>query len=151
MMRILAACLAILCTARCATMSNGPSQRVLVDTVPSGASVRVVDCGPGTSAVVTAPATIPVSRRATHCTFQISHPGYHEKVVRLSRSLARDADGRPAIVGSWCAGCSTADLAVMTWAYMLILVPSLAVDFATCAMYQQEPPRTVVELRPKVN
>ena len=149
MMRRVAICLALVFSARCATVVNGPTQRVRVDSIPSGSSVRLEGCGPGTAKVVTAPATVSISRRSTRCAFHFSLPGYQDKAVRLSRTLARDPDGRPSVIGSWCAGCGSADLAVMTWAYMLILVPSLAVDFATGAMYEQGPPQSVVELRPK--
>ena len=141
-------CLLALLTMRCATLSNGPTQRVHVDSIPSGSTVRLSGCGPLSAESFVTPTTISVARRATQCSLRFSLPGYQERVVRLSRQLSRDVDGRPKITGNWCAGCGTAELALMSWAYVLLLAPSLAVDFATGSMYELSPPRSVVELRP---
>lgn len=141
-----AAVLAILST-RCATLSHGPVQRIHLDSTPSGSTVRTVDCGPGSSMSATTPATITVSRRATRCQLRFVKPGFEERVVRLSRRIARDDAGRPAVFGQWCATCDSVEMVLMSWAYSLILVPSLAVDFATGAMYELDPP-TLVRLPP---
>jgi hypothetical protein len=138
-----------LLSARCATMSNGPTQRIHVDSVPSGSIVRTADCGPGSTAAATTPATLHVSRRATQCELRFTKTGYQDRVLRLSRHIARDAAGRPDVFGQWCADCDGTELVLMSWAYAIILVPSLAVDFATGAMYELDPPR-VVDLRPEI-
>jgi hypothetical protein len=139
--------LALLC-ARCATMSNGPVQRVHVDSNPSAATVETSECGPGSTESATTPASISVSRRATRCQFVFKKPGYHDRTVNLTRRLSRDVDGRPKVLGLWCAECGSAEMILMSYAYVMLLVPSLAVDFATGSMYELAPPRNVVDLRP---
>jgi hypothetical protein len=135
-------------SARCATISNGPVQRVHVDSNPSGATVETSECGPGSTMSATTPATISVSRRATRCQFLLKKPGFHDRTVSLTRHLSRDIDGRPKILGLWCAECGSAEMILMSSAYVMLLVPSLAVDFATGSMYELAPPRKVVDLRP---
>ena len=138
-----------LLSARCATMSNGPMQRVHVDSNPSGATVETNECGPGSTKSATTPATMAVSRRATRFQFVFNKPGYHDRTVNLKRQLSRDADGRPKVLGLWCAECGSAEMVIMSYAYVMLLVPSLAVDFATGSMYELAPPRNVVHLRPE--
>jgi hypothetical protein len=145
---VAAASVLALLSARCATMSNGPAQRIHVDSVPSGSTVQTSDCGPGSTATATTPATISVSRRATQCRLYFTKPGFAVHTINMNRRIARDEAGRPAVFGQWCAECDSAEMILMSWAYALILVPSLAVDYATGAMYELDPPRTVVQLRP---
>ena len=150
-MRVLAVASSLvlaLLSARCATMSNGPVQRVHLDSNPSGATVETRQCGPGSTMSATTPATISVSRRATRCRFVLKKPGFHDRTVTLTRQLSRDADGHPKILGLWCAECGAAEMILMSSAYVMLLVPSLAVDFATGSMYELAPPRPVVDLRP---
>ena len=149
MQRLLCAIAAAVLTSACATIANGPTQTLIVESTPS-ATVKFSDCGPINPRPATTPAVVTVARRATHCRISVAAPGYQERVVQLERKLARDPDGRPSIVGGWCPSCDAVQIAAMSWIYFPILIPSLAVDFVTGAMYEVSPPRVVVELRPAV-
>ena len=132
--------IALLCAmalSGCTTMTNGPMQRIYVDSKPDGAVVRLEHCGLFASKRVTTPAVAGVSRRSTQCALTFAIPEQPEQRVRLSRRASRNM----ALYGS------TADFFVDTtdtfgdWVAVtaLFLVPSFVVDLATGSMFEQDP------------
>ena len=78
---------AALAMAGCATVGNGPMQRITVDSNPQGARVRLYNCGTMATKSATTPAVVWVSRRSTQCRLRVSLPGQEERVTRAWRRL----------------------------------------------------------------
>lgn len=75
---------------RCATVTRGPMQRIRVASKPTGASVKLRDCGGGSTDSAKTPDTVFVNRRATNCSLTFSLPEYGNRTVPLfRRALAR--------------------------------------------------------------
>lgn len=78
--------------AQCSTLTHGPLQRIRVASKPTGASVKLSDCGAGSTDSAKTPDIVFVNRRATHCTLTFSLPEYGHRSValfRTGRAMAR--------------------------------------------------------------
>lgn len=147
----------------CATVRGGPTQNVAVTSEPDGAMVTA-RCGRSTAATVTTPGTISVSRRAVPCEIVVEKEGYDAATVVLAREvsprfwsnmkyppLAGVVAG--ALAGGDCSGggfgpCFSAEETGTVGAILGLVVGGigLAIDGATGAMFQRNPPEIHVTL-----
>jgi hypothetical protein len=79
--------LLLLALTGCATTTQGPLQRIGIESDPSGATIDAIGCGVSIGALET-PTTIMVIRRAKRCLFSISHSGYYTATVPLERVIS---------------------------------------------------------------
>ena len=137
---------ALVLAAGCTTVSNGPMQRIRIDSEPQGASVALNKCGAMATKTVTTPAVAWVSRRSTQCRLTFRKPYYEDETVRLDRHTSRKMesynDGVDAILDT---SQSFSDVAVLG---TVLLVPSLAVDAASGAMFELKPNIVLVRMTP---
>ncbi len=137
---------AVLLLSACTTVSNGPMQRVYVDSEPQGADVEVRNCGAMATKTIATPGVVWVSRRSTQCQLVVRKSGFTTEHVRLARHVAsamdRYADGAQAGFDSQE---SFSDGLFVT---ALMLIPSFAVDAASGAMFELQPSRVVVTMKP---
>ena len=130
----------------CATASNGPMQRIRIDSEPQGVSVALKNCGAMATKTVTTPAVAWVSRRSTQCRLVFRKPYYEEAVLRLDRHTSRTMD----------AYGTTTDVILDASRYIsdyvalstVLLIPSLAVDAASGSMFELQPSDVLVRLVP---
>ena len=81
-------------TARCATVQQGPLQRIHVDSEPVGAAVKKLPgCGGPRMEPTRTPVTVWVSRRATECRLSVFLTGYEKQIVPLTREVSDAPDG----------------------------------------------------------
>lgn len=150
MIRRLGVSLIVLLTAACATVGNGPMQRIAVDSNPAGARVRLYNCGAMATKTATTPAVVWVSRRSTQCRLRVSLPGEEERVVRLVRHVSRNMKGYSEVAnGIWGPNGPVYD-GVDDFFYVgivsaAVIVPSVAVDAATGSMFELAPSRVRVD------
>lgn len=121
----------------CTTVSNGPMQKIAVDSEPRGAAVEVKNCGALATKNATTPAVVMVSRRSTQCRLTFRMPYYETQTIRLTRHSARNmaayGDGADAILDATDTfGDAFAVAAVL-------MLPSLAVDAASGGMFELQP------------
>ena len=90
--------------AGCTTMANGPMQRIVVESNPTGAIARFTRCGAMATKTLTTPGVGWVSRRSTQCRVIVSMPNYREQSVRLTRHVSRNMnhynDGLDVVIGT---------------------------------------------------
>src|ERR1700682_34782 len=98
----LAASLLALTLGGCATVGNGPMQRVHVESAAEGTTVRLQGCGVLSTKSAVTPATVWVSRRSTQCRLLLSVPGQEEQSYRLTRHVSRHMSGYGDTVDAWC-------------------------------------------------
>src|SRR5215212_3763420 len=103
--RRLIVALAALATTACATVGNGPMQRIEIDSKPAGARVRLYNCGAVATRTATTPATVWVSRRSTQCRVRVSIPGEEEQTTHLMRHVSRNMQGYLEVADLLCAPC----------------------------------------------
>jgi hypothetical protein len=81
---------------QCATVNQGPMQRIRVGSKPAGASVKLTECGAGSTDSAKTPAIVFVNRRATRCAVTFTLPEYGSRTVSLFRTgRALDLSGPP--------------------------------------------------------
>lgn len=132
--------------AGCTTVSNGPMQRIRIDSEPQGASVALTKCGAMATKTVTTPAIAWVSRRSTQCRLAFRKPYFEGETIRLDRHTSRSMDSYGTTVDIILDNSSTlSDVAVLG---TVLLVPSLAVDAASGSMFELQPSVVVVRLVP---
>lgn len=130
----------------CATASNGPMQRIRIDSEPQGVSVALKSCGAMATKTVTTPAVAWVSRRSTQCRLVFRKPYYEDAVIRLDRHTSRSMEGYETGVDVVLDNSSKlSDVAVLG---TVLLVPSLAVDAASGSMFELKPSEVLVRLVP---
>jgi hypothetical protein len=130
----------------CATASNGPMQRIRIDSEPQGVSVALKNCGAMATKTVTTPAVAWVSRRSTQCRLVFRKPYYEEAVLRLDRHTSRSMQGYGTTADVILdTSTSLSDIAVLG---TVLLVPSLAVDAASGSMFELKPSDVLVRLVP---
>ncbi|HEV3112339.1 MAG TPA: PEGA domain-containing protein [Candidatus Binataceae bacterium] len=87
MVRSLVSAIALACAAAlfagCATVINGTTQRVQIDSTPSGAEVLIDD----SQQLVTTPATVKLSRRDSH-KLVFHKPGYQDTTESLTSGMS---------------------------------------------------------------
>ena len=112
--------------AGCTTMANGPMQRIVVESNPTGAIARFTRCGAMATKTLTTPGVGWVSRRSTQCRVIVSMANYREQSVRLMRHMSRNMnhynDGLDVVIDA------TNTFEDFVGAATLILLPSFAVD-----------------------
>jgi hypothetical protein len=120
----------------CATVNHGPLQRISVDSdVP--ATVTVEKCGVRFEPSET-PTEVFVSRRATDCVIVLT-TDREERVVPLTRHAENIWDTVEA-ADVVLSGASTIDeVGIGLVAAVPVVLASAGVDFATGAVYQQQP------------
>lgn len=142
--QLIRSALLLLALTGCATMTQGPLQRIEIESDPSGATVDAIRCGVSIGAMET-PTTIMVSRRAKRCLISISHSGYYTSIVPLDRVISdRLGDNFEAMGIANCDDCHVA-LAVVGLTGALT---GVVVDAASGAMYELQPSRIFAELEP---
>jgi hypothetical protein len=130
----------------CATASNGPMQRIRIDSEPQGASVTLTRCGAMATKAVTTPAVAWVSRRSTQCRLEFRKPYYEVETIRLDRHTSRSMEGYGTAADVILdTSTSLSDVAVLG---TVLLVPSLAVDAASGSMFELKPNVVLVRLVP---
>lgn len=127
----------------CATVRNGPMERIRVASSPSNAEVTLRNCGLWSTKKATTPAVVWVSRRSTQCRIVLDD-GPGEASVRLSRHVSRGMNGYPETVGVWCGdeskNCNSAGDVIGVGLFSIVMfVPGLVVDFATGSMFELRP------------
>lgn len=147
-MRLLAVLLCVAASG-CATVGHGPYQQVAVDSVPDRIEVTVENCGHRAPASLVTPAVVTVSRRSTACRLTFALGTASAQTVQLRRQLA--ADGYLRSFGRWCGNgarhCNSRDdVYVRSAAGMLAVLPSIVIDAATGALFEQTPDHVVVEM-----
>ena len=135
----------------CATVGNGPMQRVHVESDPP-AAIHTSACGLWSTKAAETPATIWVNRRATQCRLHLEAAGYEPQTIRLVRRMSRRVNDYPASLQWWCrpegANCnSLSDLMVTSVLTAVFFVPGLAVDFATGSIFELNPSLARVRLQ----
>jgi hypothetical protein len=130
----------------CATISNGPLQRVRVESEPPEAAVRLSNCGPGSSPSSRTPDSVWVNRRATRCQLTFSAPGYADHIVQLQRKVSSRMGEYLELPAELCdANCNTFDeMAIDLILSGVVGVIGLGVDASTGAMFQQTPAHILV-------
>jgi hypothetical protein len=147
----------------CATVSNGPSERVPVLSDPPGAMVTV-DCGEGERPSGITPATVVLNPRAPVCTLHIARDGYGVQTVELRRQTSFISSvnllavmammfglipGEPDPDSEWLHALSRVLLATKGGRVALgIGITSLGIDYATGAMFRHTPREIHVQLYP---
>jgi len=152
MLRRLGISLIALVTAACATVGNGPMQRITVDSNPQGARVRLYNCGAMATKTATTPAVVWVSRRSTQCRLRVSLPGEEERVTRLVRHVSRNMKGYTEVANTLCGpdliDCNGIDdLFYLGAVSAAVIVPSVAVDAATGSMFELTPSQVYVDFQ----
>ena len=135
--------LVLLWLAGCATIDNGPMQRIHVSS-DVDAEVRSERCGRYSTKLAITPAVVWVSRRATRCTLEVAAPGYAAEVIRLRRFKSAAVGSYAAGLGELCGpvleNCNSfTDVIAMSMFATLLFVPSIIVDAAAGSIYEQEP------------
>jgi hypothetical protein len=136
------AILGIVLMSGCATVTNGPMQRVSVDSEPRGAAVRLENCGAMATKTLVTPGVAWVSRRATQCQLTFLLPNAPEKKMKLARHVSRSMKhyGETVEVTSdLVGGGGFDDLVAAGLIAAALLVPSFAVDAASGSMFEQRP------------
>jgi uncharacterized protein YcfL len=132
--------------AGCTTVSNGPMQRIRVESEPQGAAVALTKCGAMATKTVTTPAVAWVSRRSTQCRLVFRKPYYDEQTIRLSRHTSPRMDGYGTTADVILdTSTSLSDVAILGTA---ILLPSLVIDAASGSMFELEPNEVLARLVP---
>ena len=139
--------LSALFLAACTTVSNGPMQRIRVDSDPPGASVSIRHCGAMATKQVTTPAIAWVSRRSTQCEFVFRKPYYEEQRIRLSRHTSRKLESYG--TGAEVLLDASDDLAEFAVMGVVLMLPSFAVDAASGSMFELVPNEAFAQLVPK--
>jgi hypothetical protein len=148
-MRFTASLLAIVMTG-CATLGNGPMQRVRIES-EQPAAVHLENCGLLATKSAVTPATVWVSRRSTQCRLIMSMPGEEMQTFRLVRHVSRNMKGYGVTLSvlldddNWQA---TGELLEAELAVAAMMVPGFVLDFATGSMFELSPSRVVAERRP---
>lgn len=132
--------------ASCTTVSNGPMQRVFVDSEPQGAIVEVRRCGAMATKTLATPGVVWVSRRSTQCELVLRKPGFRSERVRLPRHVAR-AMHRYADAADIYTSIDTDDpIGAAIFVTGFLALPSFAVDAASGSMFELQPNRVFVTL-----
>jgi hypothetical protein len=142
--RILNLPLLLLMLTGCATATQGPLQRIHIDSDPQGATIRAKQCGVSIGAMET-PATLLVSRRATRCEISLHRSNYEPVSVLLSRKWSERMEGnysREMEINS------ADDLALAAFVAMG-MAGGFLVDVVMGATYELDPSRVFVELVPE--
>jgi len=150
--------------ARCATVAHGRFQRVPVDSTPSGAAVSV-DCGDAPREAGYTPTVVALRRGAVSCAISLSKPGYDDQIVTLRRKWSNGAWSNlaPGLVIEAAGDLAAAQGSLLRDNPYAPRIPPLAgrglllgtgvgllIDYATGAMYRQDPARIEVTLRRKL-
>lgn len=145
-MRSLICSMAALFLVQCVTIPRGPMQRVRLDSKPAGASVKLTDCGVGSSDQATTPATVFVNRRATRCTLTVSHPEYDSRTfVLLRKGISTKEQDLWAAAEILAESQSAGELIVMGTLGGVAWVIGRGVDGLTGARYEQNRTRIIVD------
>jgi hypothetical protein len=128
----------------CATATQGPLQRIQIDSDPQGATIRAKQCGVSIGAMET-PATLLVSRRATRCEISLHRSDYEPVTVLLSRKLSERVAANYELEMEINSGGDVALAALAA----VGMAGGFLVDVATGARYELEPSRVFVELVPE--
>jgi len=127
-------------TARCATVQQGPLQRIHVDSEPAGAAVKKeAGCGGPRMEPTRTPVTVWVSRRATTCRLSVWRPGYNREFVTLTRKVSDAVDGNLEPLNL----AETLDEGLFLG---LFSAAGLGIDALSGAMWEQVPSRLFVTL-----
>src|SRR5215212_5197543 len=146
--RRLIVALAALATTACATVGNGPMQRIEIDSKPAGARVRLYNCGAVATKTATTPATVWVSRRSTQCRVRVSIPGEEEHTTRLVRHVSRNMKGYLEVADVLCpdsGGCGSLYDFELAFVGATIAASGAAVDVATGSMFELAPSQIYVD------
>lgn len=152
-MRVAIALSILLFSLNCASVQQGPVQRVSIDSEPRGATVMARDCGVVARGEHVTPATVTVSRRATRCTLELIHPDFDVVAVSLRRTLSPRTAGNVQVAAAVMeADWSGLDeFAIFGAAGLALFGAGLGVDFATGAMYEQNPGRIFVDFHARAD
>ena len=105
----------------CATLVNGTTQKLIVNSNPPGATFEV----DGQSGVT--PGTVEVSRREKTHTIHIHKPGYEPAEFRIQRKF-----GTPWLAGDAVGAMGLAAVSTATWPVAWVVFPaSVAVDYGS--------------------
>jgi hypothetical protein len=148
--RLIGTTLLLLALTGCATVSQGPLQRIVIESDPSGATVDASRCGVSIGALET-PTTIMVSRRAKRCQISLSHSGYYTAVVPLERVISDRLEGN--FDAMEIASCDDCDGSFYEWMALAVVglagaLTGVVVDAASGAMYELQPSTLFVALEP---
>src|SRR4051812_32400914 len=116
--------LALLASARCATVAHGTTQPILVESDPSGAVISLKCDKDSIPNLGSTPTTIQVSRKSKSCAIGIQKDGYVPANVLLHRTVSGAYAGNLVLGGA----------------------VGLVADAADGAMYKQEPTMIQVKL-----
>ena len=132
--------------AACTTVSNGPMQRVFVDSEPQGADVEVARCGAMATKTIATPGVVWVSRRSTQCEVVLRKSGFRTERVRLPRHVS-GAMHRYADAADIYASIDSDDpIATAIFLTGFVMLPSFAVDAASGSMFELQPSHVFVTL-----
>jgi hypothetical protein len=134
----------------CATLHNGRHQQVSVVSDPAGADVEV-HCGKPQAAAVT-PTTVRLPRRVEECSLIVSRTGFQSETVVFASGPSRWfwANFAGPIIGGASGATRHSDQAFVDFLIGALLGGAgFAVDAITGAMWELEPARVELKLRPK--
>jgi hypothetical protein len=148
--QLIGTALLLLALTGCATTTQGPLQRIEIESDPSGAAVDAIRCGVSIGALET-PTTIMVSRRAKRCLISISHSGYYTSNVPLERVISDRLGENFEAMG--IANCDDCGGHFLDWMALAVVglagaLTGVVVDAASGAMYELQPSRIFAELEP---
>lgn len=118
-------------------------QRIHVDSDVE-ATVTLDRCGRASTVEAITPATLFVSRRATRCSIYVSAPGEEERVIRLQRRMANFGETLEAAGLVLEEAATLEELGVAMIFTLPVVAASATVDFASGAVYVQEPSQIFV-------
>ncbi len=142
---------ALLLTVSCASVLNGRSEIISVDSAPQGAEATL-SCGVSRVGSVVTPAKFTIARNAGDCTLTVSKHGFTEQSASIEQGVnpmywANFVTFPVAVLAAWnnSAGILFAGNGV---GLGLIGVSGFITDYATGAIHTHRPRKVVVKLQP---
>jgi hypothetical protein len=130
---------------QCATVDRGPMQRIHLESKPPGASVKLIDCGVGSTDRATTPATVFVNRRATRCALTLTLPEHGSRTVVLVRHSISTKEEDLRTAAEIVAQSEPVELLVMAPVYGAFWVIGRGIDAISGARYEQNRTRIMVD------
>jgi hypothetical protein len=131
----------------CASIINGTTQTIAVDSTPQGANVEL-HCMSGTVTGGRTPTSVSVKRKETSCAVTFSKEGFHPATVRLERELSGWYFGNILVGGVVGFIVDAADGAMFTQSPGEVRATLMAVPSASvAAVAAAQPPKPVADRR----
>jgi hypothetical protein len=118
-------------------------QQIYVDSNPTGASVRLSQCGALATKSAVTPAVVWVSRRSTQCELVLAKPNYAEQRMKLKRHVSDKVNAYGTGFDVACDAGVDGEICV---AAAVMMLPSFVIDAATGSMFELTPSQAFIDL-----